>query len=799
MRPPSETSDGRIAFSRSPYRADVFNRLADRNETEEDGTDADFALYQEPDVDADDEDKAKYAFARWMIQRDTYEAQFKTWARSILFLLGKQWLEWDERSKRYAPEQNVPKWRERPVTNLVFAVYRAAIAKLTKQKPALDCVPPQNGDSDDRASAAIGNALLEFYWRYLGTSKLLGKAIGWLLTCGNAYVDTYWDVDGGKAIPMTTVVPQLNPETGEMEGAEVAADEQGNPKLDETGRPDFDAVPDTIFEGEIAHRLVSPLRVRFNPGCTDQEEAEEWLVGDIVPVAEAAAEFDIDPEEIQLNEDDALSQFEDLIASSSGADTILGLVQPSGNSRDQVVGDRCLVLRYYRKPCKDYPDGRHWVQINRTPVPDPETGDFEQPLPEGFWPPLVHIGDVPVPGQVHSLGLISQCVGLNREYNGLNGRIKEHNNTMARGGKWIVTRADANLKITTDPGQKLVSDGYLMGMPPTQAKMEALPAQVYQERERILNDLFLVSGVNQVAMGQVPDGVTAGRAFLVMQEATDSVLAPTLTNIELAMQEIGRRELVLAQRHVSEKRIIKVRGAMGQWEIRSFTGADLGDGIDVQVQMGSSFPWSKAARLDTILSAIQTMPGLVVDPKTQAVDTVKFARLTDIGGLQAFQMEGDPDMIEVQMEHSMFEQFHPETGEGSMPQLGFWQNHNTHFTLHAELMKRDRTRMEKWSPVAQQAFIQHMLMHLQAIQGQAQQLMPSGGGGAPPGAPGAPGAPPGGAPPGGPDPSNDPSNQQDPQAPGGAAADPGASFAGGPPPGGPGAQLTPADFAAAGQ
>jgi hypothetical protein len=95
----------------------------------------------------------------------------------------------------------------------------------------------------------------------------------------------------------------------------------------------------------------------------------------------------------------------------------------------------------------------------------------------------------------------------------------------------------------------------------------------------------------------------------VLQEAVDSVLTPTLFNIENALQEIGRRMLVLARDNYTEERILKVRGHNGRWEIRSFMGADLGDSIDVQVQIGSSFPWSKAARQDLALDIVSKLPG----------------------------------------------------------------------------------------------------------------------------------------------------------------------------------------------
>jgi hypothetical protein len=52
-------------------------------------------------------------------------------------------------------------------------------------------------------------------------------------------------------------------------------------------------------------------------------------------------------------------------------------------------------------------------------------------------------------------------------------------------------------------------------------------------------------------------------------------------------------------------------------------GADLGDSIDVQVQIGSSFPWSKAARQDLALNIITGDRAASVAP---TLDLTKIAR-----------------------------------------------------------------------------------------------------------------------------------------------------------------------------
>jgi len=721
------------------------------------------SIQEAPEEDASDRDKANYTFGRWTRQREHFYGLYKLWSRCILFLLGKQWLEWDAQTRRWTPEQNVPKWRQRPITNLVFAVYRSAIAKLIKQKPSFDVVPPRTGDSEDREAARLGESLLQQLWRSLAMPKLLAKAAGWLLATGNIAVRVYWDAEGGKLIPRT--VPVTDPITGEEH--EVAADENGNParkRIRGQWVLDLKAEPEMIFEGEVAVELVSPISIRYNPEAKSKDDAYEYFIGYTLPKATAMKKWELDEEELEGGSDDELESVDDLIANAAGATEILGQTSLAGD-RHESIGERVLVIEYYRKPCDDYQGGRHWITVNKTMALPEET------LPNGFWPPVVEIDDVPVPGDPHAMGLLSQVCPLNREYNVLNGKIGEHNVMMAMGGKWIVHPFDKNLKITSDPGQKLESKGYVDGKPPVQVEIKTLPAGVYQERQRILDDLMLVSGMNNVGMGQKPEGVSSGRGFLVLQESVDSVLTPTLFNIENGLQEIGRRMLVLARDNYTEERILKVRGHNGRWEIRSFMGADLGDSIDVQVQVGSMFPWSKAARQDMALDIVSKIPGLVAGEAPGSIDPLKLSRILDVGGIQAFELDADPDETEVMLEHAQFEEFSPAKGVLAVPQPGFWQNHARHYDEHIRVLKADRSRFERWDPQAQQLFVQHILAHRALIEQAAGNAAAAAGGPVAPNdnAGGAPGVTP---PPG--------------AAPGGSAS------------AGAGASLQPSDFAAAG-
>lgn len=711
----------------------------------------------EPPIDASDEDKAAYGLARYVIQNDYFRQLVQKWVRAILFLHNRHYAKYDARSGRIV-EEEVPPWRQQPVNPLTFAVYRSAIAKLLKRKPVPEVVPPSM-DTEDREAAALGEALLTHLHRLLKKDRTNKRAIGWLLAAGNVYFRVYWDAEAGDVVALTEPMQVPDPDNpkGPPIEREAPCDAAGDPIMKEDGTPDWDAEPAKVPRGEIAYAIESPLSVRFNPEAETAEDATEMFVAKLWPKARAASHFDV-PVESLSNTDDEREELEDaLAAAAANSPDLMGLA--AGVNMADAIGDRCLVIEYYRKPCDEYPEGRHWIQCGtqkvwpkpKATVTDGETekvvdeGDSaeypngEAELPNGFWPPLVPLQDTPDPSQPHAIGLLpTAVVPINEQYNFIDAKILEHEATMAMGGIWFVHPEDKHIVITSNPAQVKVSKGYgLHGRPPVQAKLEALPNEVYNERPRLLEFLQLVSGMGELGMGQKPEGVTSGRGFLVLQEVVDSVLTPTLTAFEQAMEEVGRRELILAQRHYTEERLIHVRGERGKWEVRRFKGADLRDGLDVRVQTGSSFPTNKAAMLDTALSIVQALPGLV-NNEAGLPDAGKLAKFLDVGGIQAFQAEDDPVALEFERECAQFETWNPELidvmmaegpseteDEMGFPLPGFWQNHARLYELGATFMSRDRARFNRWAPEAQKAFLNLMLQRKTILEQQVASVIPT--------------------------------------------------------------------------
>lgn len=699
-----------------------------------------------PSASATPEIKGQYVATRYADQNPHYTGLYRQWEKPLYFLVGKHWLKWDERQNVHLLDTDVPEWRQQPVTNLTYAIYRTALAKLTKQRPTLEVIPP-SGDSEDRDSANLGQSILQFLWRYLKTPQKVIRALGWLLATGNVAFDVDWDPEAGETKPRTVLVEVNDPD--DVSGlntidAPCACDEEGEPhrrkptnELDRAvdgGDPyDLEREPDDEPAGEISLNIDDPLSYRFNPEATSPEDATEWYIAKLIPRHEVAAQYNISEDDLMSSGGDdggeERSRFDDSMSAvvAGAPDPFMTKTESVGSSTEGAErhGKDVLVIKYYRKPCaaEGYPKGRHWIVAGGKQI-WPAQGDAEFPkgeseLPHGFWPPRVALVDTPVPGQPHGLGMLGQVVPLNEQLNHHDGKIGEYHTTQAMGGVTWVTPEDRAIQITSEPGQVKVSKGYQKhNKPPVREKLEALPAPVYNEREVIMSKIRMVAGMSELDLGQRPEGVSAGRAFLVLQEASDAPLMLTLMAIEEALCEVGRRQLVLAQRFYTEERTIKIAGEKGHWQFISFTGADLKDGLDVRVQVGSSFPWSKSAQWDSKLSLIQALPQLVLKPDG-SLDREELSRLLDSGpsGLSGFESSEDPDLVEIDREHAMYEAYNPESPDGSnqLPQLAVWQNQPKHQEYHYQFMKREYSRFKRWHPAAQLAFMEHLRLTTEAV------------------------------------------------------------------------------------
>jgi hypothetical protein len=273
---------------------------------------------------------------------------YEDWTKTILFMLRKMWWAFDRKKRRFAPDTNVPPWRQQPVNPILFAVYRAWIAKVTKQRPTIDVIPP-SGDTDAIESAELAQSLCEDWHVRLRQAAKDKQMLSWVFATGGSWRGVVWDPQAGRVMPRVALVDVPDPAApGGVTEREVAADEDGEPYRLPDGTPDFERVPEMIHEGEIADHNENRFCVRLNPEAESIDDATEMFVVRLVPKAQAATLFNVDANDIDTSIDDQLELYTNLHSAAASApdDSILGTA--IGVSQEEARGEhvpRARVLR----------------------------------------------------------------------------------------------------------------------------------------------------------------------------------------------------------------------------------------------------------------------------------------------------------------------------------------------------------------------------------------------------------------------------------------------------------------------
>ena len=679
-------------------------------------------------------------------QQTRREALHRTWQQNILFLLGQQWLEYDSLTGTFAiPRTHA--WKERPVVNLLTPFQKHFVAKVTKERPVLSAVPAST-DPEDVQSALLGDDVVEAKWQEQQGSRILRRALAWVMPTGNALIMPYWNQDTGRIVPLIAPVeghrhdeagsPMYDPESGEpvIDMIDCPCDEDGEPRMDRFGNYDLEAEPHYVDEGDIGYKVVSPFHYYVDEAAESPEEVRELVIIDPMPMREFYRAFPDAPPGIVPDAEGGIDDFDTMLDSLAtgvgGADThFIG-----ARSHDD-VDRKVRVFHYYARPTPDFPMGRHWITAGRELIVEP------QPLPEDLWPQAVFLRDIEVPGEFFAAATMTDAVGLQREYNEANAFIKEHHNLLLR-GKWLVP-IGSNIRrgqITSEPGEVIQ---HTPGLPPKQADLRPLPEAVYLERKRIIEDFQLVSGLFKISMGgSAPPGVTSGRAFLTMQEADDTDIGPFLTMLEDAHAELGMLSLRIIQKRYTDDRLIRVAGENRRYRVRAFKGSDLRGVSDVQAQRGSAFPWNRVAKQDMMLQLAKDTPQVFADPETGQFDVQRFRDALPVGGIGVVSAAGDDDIAQALREEEEFEAFvDGQVDPQALPQAEPWNNHMVHIRQHRKLL--NSAAFKRWPPSNRIALIFHWNQHKTLVAQEAMaaamlQAGPGGPGGGPP--PGPPSGPP---------------------------------------------------------
>lgn len=551
-----------------------------------------------------------------------------------------------------------PPWRVRLVINKIRPVIRREIAKLTAQKPSFVVAPATNEDEDYNAAKA-GTQILDSIYDDYEIAKVNKSRQWWGSICGTSFIKCYWDKnkvakDRGK--PMGSYNEQTPMQMYQQGNL---SDLQGDICVE-------NLIPFFLFVPDLLEPDINCQPFVFHVYTKPRSWLERYYGKQLVTKMTTRS----------TNEKDLLEDaFFDVV----------GLRKPL---EDQY---RCMEIWIKPGGHRLFPQGGLVTII----------GDQIVQLLENF--PYSH-GEYPFikfehiqSGQFYGTSVIEDLIPLQREYNRTRSQIVEAKNMMAK-PKLIYPAGSVDMaKITSEPGQGIP---YEPGLgEPKPLPMQSLPPYVENEVERIKQDFDDISGQHEISRGNTPSQVTAATAISYLQEQDDTMLADALSDVEYGMACLGRHILCYVIDYWDQERLIKVAGKDESFDVMFMKGSALRGNKDVRVEAGSALPHSKAAR-QAFLMDLFKMGVFAQNPS-------EFLKILELRGIDKAIDDYKADIHQAQRENIKM-------AHGQPVQVNDFDEHQLHLQEHNRYRKTEEYEM--LDPQIQALFVNHCMMHQQAIQ-----------------------------------------------------------------------------------
>lgn len=628
----------------------------------------------------------------------------RQWYYNLAFFFGKQnvallkpqssFIGSGPTTRLYVPP--APYYRARPVINRIRPTIRTELAQLTNNKPNATVVPASAEDRDMYAALAA-----EQIWDNLYTDHKLKfifrRALWWTLTCGNGFIKTYWDFNAGPV--------GQDPNTG-------------MPVLDQNGQP--------VPVGDICFTPETPFHVLVPDFREEELENQPYLIHAKIK----------SPEWVQMNFKQALDGGQINPTSADASDLLeesfLNLIGTQAMHKQQSV----LVLEVWVKPDMHpmFPEGAFFTLVGDKIV----YGIQGWPYSHGKYP-FAKLDHIPA-GKFYSTSSVEDLIPLQKEYNRTHGQIIEAKNRTAK-PQLLAPRGSINVSsITTEPGQVIL---YTPGFnPPTPLPLQALPAYVTQELDRLLTDWNDISGQHEVTHGQIPPGVTAATAISYLQERDESKLSPTFDSLEEGIEKTAQMALSYVHDYWDLPRTVKITGPDGSFDAAAFKGSDLGNNIDIKIEAGSALPVSKAAKQALIMDMMK-MGFISPDKGLEVMEMGGINKIYDKIQIDKRQAQREnlkmskvtPELLQQYNDQNMqLMQQNPTAFEGSNPPIlipvNSWDNHKAHIEYHNDYRKGQA--FESAASEVKTLFEAHVQQHIMALGQESVSMNPQLAAGLPP-------------------------------------------------------------------
>lgn len=645
------------------------------------------------------------------------------WREAILFVTAEQWIRFDAQSGRFT-RNSLESWIPTPTTDYLSKPYDRICDILTS--PDFSPIArPATQDQADIDAAQAAQRILRYLRRQLKTEAMQLDAAAWLVTTGNAVLYANWDSMAGvtqRRIKERTVSEAMTqpaafcvacgeefpPQAaGQMCPAcgRAALREEDRPQKGPDGEPLYDIRVEKVRDAE-----GRPKYREFKTGevCEAAVNLFNWYPQ---PRDDFSRVMYVD-EVIPFDLDELVSEFgsdaREVTAEDLEIDQHTGFVSTTRSHYFSQAQERTLSMarvHYFRHvPSDKFPNGKYIVLANGKLLYD---GDLEKHLDGKL--PYEHIPYRKIPGEMWGLGPMVSAIPVQKRINAIDSNIILNRKTMLN-PQWKIPQGSGVTFIDGRPGLLIRYNPHNTGgAAPQKEPGVGLPGDIYKERQQGQQDLEEIFGTAEVLTGQAPTGVEAGVALNLLQEQAYRRFGPLMKRWQIALGQQEQRKLLIARKKWKDYRLVRVLGDNQEMEAYHYRGADIGNTIDVIVEVERGILHSESARQQKTIMAADK--GWLGDPRQPQVR----AKLLEVLGIEGFETEYRLDAKKaLRLLNKMKE------GEQVPSPLPF-DVHPIHFQIFSDFTKT--SEFDALPQPVQMAIIQRTMAHQQAMQQQAQQAM----------------------------------------------------------------------------
>ena len=232
-------------------------------------------------------------------------------------------------------------------------------------------------------------------------------------------------------------------------------------------------------------------------------------------------------------------------------------------------------------------------------------------MPYAFGQPFVMLRNYDVPDQFYPMGDLESIEPLQRELNETRTQMMNHRKRFARKylykesafdqlGRGALESDEDNVMVP------VISDEPLSNViTPMPAVIN--PADFYNQSNMIVSDIDRVSGVSEFQRGAVSEIRRTATEMALIQDASNARTADKLAIVELAIGEVGRRLLMMAQQFMTGEQVARITAKNGESVWVKFDRDYLQGEFDFEVVGGSTQPVNESFRRQQALQIVDAM------------------------------------------------------------------------------------------------------------------------------------------------------------------------------------------------